>query len=135
MVDVLESQYCFVTIFFPGFLLGLIVTYLYLRDRYFEISAMPDWFNISRALSLVIAFIYLGIASYFALSAAKLFASLLITSGALLLPLACIWYGDELGEYVDAVNITRKSPGWMLKVGGWVLLLLPAIRYWFVIRY
>ena len=29
-----ESEYYFVTIFFPAFLLGLIVTYLYLRDRF-----------------------------------------------------------------------------------------------------
>jgi hypothetical protein len=100
---------------------------------------MPDWFqNISRVLSLVIALFYLGITSYFALSPAKLFANLLIMGGALLLPLACIWYGDELGEYVGTFpgpSINRKSPGWMVKLGGWVLLLLPAIRFLFVIRY
>jgi hypothetical protein len=98
---------------------------------------MPDWFeNVSRALSLVIALIYLGIAGYSAPSAAKLLGNLLIVSGTLLLPLACIWYGDELGEYVGGrSSITRKSPGWMVKLGGWVLLLLPAIRYWFIRQY
>lgn len=97
---------------------------------------MPDWLeNILRALSLVIAFIYLGVTSYFAPSGAKLLANLLLMSGTLLLPLACIWYGDELSEYVDTLNITRKSPGWMVKLGGWVLLLLPAIRFLFVIQY
>ena len=97
---------------------------------------MPDWLEkILRALSLVIAFIYLGVTSLFAPSAAKMLANLLLMSGTLLLPLACIWYGDELGEYADSFGITRKSPGWMVKVGGWVLLLLPAIRYWFVIQY
>ena len=78
---------------------------------------MPDWFpNISRALSLVIALVYLGLAIFSAPSAAKLFAGLLIFGGALLLPLACIWYGDELGEYVGTFPgpaVTRKSPGWM----------------------
>ena len=98
---------------------------------------MPDWFpNISRTLSLAIAFIYLGIASYAAPTAAKLVGNLLLTSGALLLPVACIWFGDELGEYVGGGSgITRKSPGWMVKLGGWVLLLLPAIRYWFIRQY
>jgi hypothetical protein len=28
-----ESEYYFVTIFFPAFVLSLIVTYLYLKDR------------------------------------------------------------------------------------------------------
>ena len=99
--------------------------------------AMPDWFpNFSRTLSLVIALIYLGIASLAALSAAKLMGNLLIFGGALLLPLACIWFGDELGEYVGGgSSITQKSPGWMVKIGGWVLLLLPAIRYWFIRQY
>ena len=98
---------------------------------------MPDWFaNVSRALSLVIALIYLGIASYSAPSAAKLMGNLLLVGGALLLPLACIWFGDELGEYVEnGFGFTRRSPGWMVKLGGWALLLLPAIRYWFVIQY
>ena len=98
---------------------------------------MPDWFeNVSRALSLVIALIYLGITSYYELSAAKVFANLLIMGGALLLPLACIWFGDELGEYVGGKSgINRKSPGWMVTLGGWILLLLPAIRYLFVIQY
>ena len=45
---------------------------------------MPDWFpNISRALSLVIALVYLGLAIFSAPSAAKLFAGLLIFGGAL----------------------------------------------------
>jgi hypothetical protein len=98
---------------------------------------MPDWVeNVSRVLSLVIALIYLGIASYAAPSAAKLLGNLLIMGGALLLPLACIWFGDELGEYVGGKSgITRKSPGWMVKLGGWGLLLLPAIRFLFFIQY
>ena len=100
--------------------------------------AMPDWFpNFSRTLSLVIALIYLGIASLAALSAAKLMGNLLIFGGALLLPLACIWYGDELGEYIGTFpgpGINRKSPAWMVKLGAWVLLLLPVIIFLFLLR-
>jgi hypothetical protein len=100
--------------------------------------AMPDWFpNISRALSLVIALIYLGLACFSALSAAKLIGNLLIFGSALLLPLACIWYGDELGEYLGpfpSPGFNRKSPGWMVKLGGWLLLLMPVILFLFIRR-
>lgn len=103
-------------------------------------TAMPDWFrNIVslRALSLVIAFVYLGITSFAALSNGKLMGSLLIVGGALVLPLACIWFGDEMGEYIGTVpgpGINRKSPGWMVKLGGWVLLLFPAILFLFTYK-
>ena len=97
---------------------------------------MPDWSpNISRALSVVVACVYLGITIYFAQSG-KLVTDLLIIGSALLFPLACIWFGEEMGEYYGTLPgpaITRTSPGWMVKLGGWVLLLLPAILYPFVI--
>jgi len=85
-----------------------------------------------RILSLLIAIAYLVIGCLQARSAAQLFATLLLLSGALLLPLACIWFGDELGEYVGVLpgpSINRKSPAWMVKLGGWVLLLLPVIIF------
>jgi hypothetical protein len=96
---------------------------------------MPNWITqivSSRGLSLLIGAAYLVIVCLSAQprSAAKILASLLITFGALLLPLACIWFGDELGEYVGAFPgpaIMKKTPGGMLKVGGWFLLLLPVI--------
>jgi hypothetical protein len=97
---------------------------------------MPEWFpNISRTLSLVVACVYLGITIYFA-QHAKLITDLLIIGSALLFPLACIWFGDEMGQYYGTLPgpaITRTSPGWMVKLGGWLLLLLPAILYPFVI--
>ena len=99
---------------------------------------MPDWLpNISRTLSLVVALVYLGITSYFALLEGKLMANLLIMGGALLFPLRCIWFGEEMGEYYGTLPgpaITRTSPGWMVQLGGWVLLLLPAILFLFIRR-
>src|SRR5262245_26332695 len=98
---------------------------------------MPDWMS-SRTLSLVIAIAYLVIACLAARSAAKVFASLLIVGGALLLPLACIWFADELGEYVGTFpgpEVNRKSPAWMVKLCGWLLLLLPAILFFFMSTY
>jgi hypothetical protein len=96
---------------------------------------MPNWITqilSARGLSLLIGVAYLLVMCLAAepRSPAKILASLLITSGALLLPLACIWFGDELGEYVGAVPgpaIMKKSPGWMVKLGGWFLLLLPVM--------
>jgi hypothetical protein len=94
-------------------------------------------FPIGRALSLIIAAVYLVVSGFSANSKAKVLADLLIVGGSLLLPLACIWFGDELGEYIGTFPgpaINRKSPAWMVKLGGWVLLLLPAIIFWFVSR-
>lgn len=91
-------------------------------------------FPIGRTLSLLIAVVYLVLSVISARSQAKVLSGLLITCAGLLLPLACIWFSDELGEYVGALpgpGITHKSPGWMVKIGGWVLLLLPAILFWF----
>ena len=102
---------------------------------------MPDWIRSllsSRTLSLLIAIAYLVIACLTARSAAKVFASILIVGGALLLPLACIWFADELGEYVGVLPgpaINHKSPAWMVKLGGWILLLLPVIVFFFTFRY
>lgn len=56
--------------------------------------------------------------------------TLLIMAGYFLLPLACIWYGDEMGEYIGTLPgpaINRTTPGWMVKIGGWFLLFLPAV--------
>ena len=96
---------------------------------------MPDWFpNISRALSVVVASIYLGLAIYFS-QQGTLTGNLLRMGMGLLFPLACIWFGDELGDYVGTLPgpaITHTTPGWMVKLGGWVLLLLPAIVSLFV---
>lgn len=99
---------------------------------------MPDWFrNIlsSRGLSLVVASIYLGISIYFPHRYGTVITDLFLVSVALAFPLACIWYPDELGEFYGSLPgpvLTGKSPEWMVKLGGWVLLLLPAILFCFI---
>jgi uncharacterized membrane protein YoaT (DUF817 family) len=50
----------------------------------------------------------------------------------LILPLACIWFGDEMGDYmgtwpISGGGITNTTPGWLVRIGGWLLLLLPVI--------
>jgi hypothetical protein len=47
-----------------------------------------------------------------------------------ILPLACIWFPDEMGGYVGLAGysgITATSPGIIVCILGWVLLLLPLI--------
>ena len=50
--------------------------------------------------------------------------------GYLALPLACIWFGDEMGEWTGTMRlhqITSSSPGNIVAFMGWILLLLPVI--------
>lgn len=50
----------------------------------------------------------------------------------LALSLGCIWWGDELGEGLIGAKfglISAPSPGWAIKLMGWVLLVLPAVFY------
>ena len=97
---------------------------------------MPE-FTIERTLSLIIAAGYLVIAAIGGHSEGKLFGAVLIVGGALLIPLACIWFADEVGDYVGTFPgpaVNRRSPAWMVKIGGWVLLLLPLVLFWFVYR-
>jgi len=48
----------------------------------------------------------------------------------LLLPMSCIWFSEELGEFTGhwgMDHIDKKSPGWAVALSGWVLLLLPPL--------
>ena len=45
-------------------------------------------------------------------------------------PLACIWFADAMGDYIGPTSsgaITSTSPGWLVCICGWLLLLLPAV--------
>ena len=57
-------------------------------------------------------------------------------AGYLLLPILCIWFGDEVGAYTGALpgpGINRETPGWIVNIGGWFLLLLPVLIGLFVL--
>jgi len=44
--------------------------------------------------------------------------------------LACIWFGKEIGRYIGLAAfrpITKETPGPFVVLGGWLLLLWPAI--------
>ena len=45
----------------------------------------------------------------------------------MILPLALIWYGDELGEYTSGWHVNMPTPGIMMKILGWILLALTPL--------
>lgn len=90
-----------------------------------------------RLASLIVASIYL--------------AAALITEGVegfvhtlifLVFCLACIWFGDEMGSFlgfagIGRPRITKKTPGIIMRLGGWILLFSPpfvALVVWMVNR-
>ena len=80
---------------------------------------------ISKALSAVVATVYLVAAAMS--GEAEVFVMVAIS---LLLPLACIWFGEEIGGLTGVVRghlVTSESPGCLVAAGGWLLLLLPVI--------
>lgn len=79
-----------------------------------------------RKISLAIAIVYLILA--FALGGLEWS---LITLGLLIVALALIWFGEEMGDYIGGFHrigkpyITKRSPGSLVSLFGWALLLLP----------
>ena len=50
--------------------------------------------------------------------------------------IGCIWWGDELGDGLVGAQfglVSSPSPGWAVKVLGWILLAVPAVVV-FIIR-
>jgi len=43
-----------------------------------------------------------------------------------MIPLALIWFGEELGEFTGLTGsgyISEQSPGWLVKAFGWLVLV------------
>jgi len=84
----------------------------------------------SKIASLVIATIYVIAAP---VSGAPIDAIAAVCV-ALLLPLALIWFPDEIGGFTGYMgrggNITTESPGCLVAAAGWFFLVgLPALLY------
>ena len=91
-------------------------------------------FITSRRLSLLIVLGYGTLVLIAGLvsnrSAKQTVGTLLVTMMYFVLPLACIWFEDEMGDYMGRLpgpGINRRSPGWMVRFAGWFLLLLPVV--------
>ncbi|MGB7054891.1 MAG: hypothetical protein WBE28_06190 [bacterium] len=80
--------------------------------------------------SLIITVTYLILALIF--GGRALF---LVTMALLIIALALIWFGDEIGDYTGGFHrigrpyITKKSPGALVSLFGWLLLALPIIFF------
>lgn len=52
----------------------------------------------------------------------------LVRSLSVLFPLACIWFGDDMDDYlITSHSIMKASPTGWIGVGGWCLLFLRLI--------
>lgn len=81
--------------------------------------------NWNRLVSSLLAVSYI-IAGYVSKGAETAFEAGLLV----ILPLGCIWFGEAMGGYIGPNwrgNITAASPGLIVCVLGWLLLLLPLI--------
>ena len=91
-------------------------------------SLAGDW---QRIASLLVALAYLLVAPILfpARTWSHWMADIIMRILSLAFPLACIWFPDDLAEYYQDgtlfPEITTPSPGRFVRLGGWVLLLLP----------
>lgn len=96
---------------------------------------MFDWltnFGASRVFSLVIAAGYLSVVLFAPgpVSTERRIGTVIAVAGYLLIPLLCIWFGDEMGNYTGTLPgpaINKPTPGCLVTFAGWVLLFLPII--------
>jgi hypothetical protein len=83
-----------------------------------------DW---NRLLSLLVA------ASYVvgSLVLNGLDGTVFVVFGYLIFCLGCIWYGEELGDFVGiggkGIFISSPTPGRLIQIVGWLFLLLPVL--------
>jgi hypothetical protein len=102
------------------------------RDSESDWSLFGDW---ERVGSIIIGFAYLLVAPMLfpANSWSHLMADTIMRILFLAFPLACIWFGDDLAEYYQDgtlfPRITTASPGRFVRLGGWILLLLPLLLF------
>jgi hypothetical protein len=81
--------------------------------------------NWNKIISGLVALLYLGIAFMHGGAASAFEIGI-----ALIFPLVCIWFADAMGNYrglTGSASITETSPGIIVCILGWVLLLLPLI--------
>lgn len=82
--------------------------------------------NWNRILSILVAATYITLAAIFSGAEPAFKIGIFV-----MLPLACIWFSDAMGGYTGLgmlwfdAPITQKSPGILIRILGWIILLLP----------
>ncbi len=83
---------------------------------------------LNRGLSLLVASAYVSAAVIYGSGADALKMVM-----ALLLPLACIWFSEALGDYGGTIRLqamTASTPAFLVCAGGWFLLVgVPLIAF------
>jgi len=82
-----------------------------------------DW---NRVLSVLLALTYIVLAFVFVGGEAGLRTIMFV-----ILPLGLIWFSEEMSRWSGTFNfqgLTASTPAFMVKCGGWLLLLLPIIK-------
>ncbi|MFH1777755.1 MAG: DnaJ domain-containing protein [Candidatus Omnitrophota bacterium] len=97
----------------------------YVKQETTAIIKTSSRLSLSRKISLFICISYL-ICTYISGKEEDVVRMFLV----LILPFACIWYSDELGNWTGAIRgqkITSTSPGCLVAFMGWVLLIVLII--------
>jgi hypothetical protein len=88
----------------------------------------------SQRISIVLALIYISVGTFVG-NAHGMFCVVLL----LILPMACIWYPEEMGGYTGTCGngyITNRTPAGMISFIGWLLLLSPLLLlFWALIHH
>ena len=92
-----------------------------------------------RLLSLIVAAGFIAFHSFGAqpLSIRAALGTALPLFISVLFPLACIWFGEEMGDYVGMLpgpGISKTTPEGLVKAGGWVLLVMVIIVWTFILQ-
>lgn len=81
--------------------------------------------NWNRILSFIVALGYL----FLVILKDVLDGRILLVFGYLIFSLGCIWFGDEIGDYVGIGNkgifISSPTPGIFVRIMGWFFLIMP----------
>jgi len=80
--------------------------------------------NWNRILSATVFAVYCTLA-FFNAGVLLLLQTMVITG----IPTGIIWYADDIGSYVGGTfsgYINNPSPGWLVRILGWIFLSLPA---------
>ena len=86
---------------------------------------MPSFETIqsfSRPLSLLVAGTYILMVGYGGGAESAFYTGLYTV-----MPLACIWFSQAMGDYAGGMRVRYPSPAPFVFVLGWIVLLLPVI--------
>lgn len=55
---------------------------------------------------------------------------IVLAAAFLVIPIACIWFSNEMGSFIGTMNlqyISARSPARLIEAAGWVIILLAPV--------